>query len=96
MMNNQSGVLSGEGDNTEQHEPLLSESQDDSLTLLDKQSSITTSDDKNGSIININDDLDESATPLLGNDQREVRKKYLNANLLPFNQLNDSLIPILK
>ena len=62
----------GDGDITEQHEPLLSESQDESLTLLNQPDSLTTVDDKNGSIMNVNDDLDESITPLLGADRNEV------------------------
>jgi hypothetical protein len=63
---------SGDGDNTEQHEPLLSESQDESLTLLGRQDSITATDvdEKDDSVMNVNDDdLDESATPLLGGDE---------------------------
>lgn len=78
MMKQQSIIFSfvlfpsGDGDNTEQHEPLLSESQDESLTLLGRQDSITATDvdEKNGSTMNVNDDdLDESVTPLLGDDE---------------------------
>lgn len=67
-------IYAGDGDITEQHEPLLSESQDDSLTLSGQPDSITMADEKNASIINVSDDLDESITPLLGDDngQNEV------------------------
>lgn len=63
-------IHAGDGDITEQHEPLLSESQDDSLTLSGQPDSITMVDEKNTSIINVSDDLDESVTPLLGDDGR--------------------------
>lgn len=60
----------GDGDISEQHEPLLSESQDDSLTLLGHPDPLTMvdGDNKNASLMNVNDDLDESITPLLGDD----------------------------
>lgn len=66
---------SGDGDVTEQHEPLLSESQDDSMTLHGQPDSIMTIGDKTDSVINVNDDLDESITPLLGDDDDENNRK---------------------
>lgn len=72
-------ILAGDGDITEQHEPLLSESQDDSLTLLGPpESSAMTEEDQNGSIINVSDDLDESITPLLGEDDDTNRCEVMN------------------
>lgn len=68
----------GDGDITEQHEPLLSESQDESLTLLDHPDSITIADDKSASIINVNEELDESVTPLLGNDDDSNQNGVMN------------------
>lgn len=69
----------GDGDITEQHEPLLSESQDDSLTLQGHPDSTTMEEnDKNASIMNVNDDLDESITPLLGDDDDNVRNEVMN------------------
>lgn len=59
-------IFSGDGDITEQIEPLLSESQDESLTLLGHHEATTAEEHK--SIINVNDDLDESITPLLGDE----------------------------
>lgn len=55
----------------EQQEPLLNESQDESLTLSEQPDSMTSSadveDDKHiKSVIDVNED--ESITPLLGND----------------------------
>ncbi|CRL06868.1 CLUMA_CG019466, isoform B [Clunio marinus] len=68
----------GDGDIIEQREPLLSESQDDSLTLSGHQdSSSTMEDDKNTIIINANDDLEESITPLLGDDGENSRKEQI-------------------
>jgi hypothetical protein len=71
--------LAGDGDTTEQQEPLLSESQDESLTLLGHPDSSTHSEeDKNGSIVNVNDDLDESITPLLGDEDSNSRNEVMN------------------
>lgn len=65
----------GDGDISEQHEPLLSESQDESLTLLDHPDSTTMPEgDKSASLMNVNDDLDESITPLLGDDEDDRRR----------------------
>lgn len=58
----------GDGDTTEQHEPLLSESQDESLTLLGQSDLAAMDDEKHSSVINVNEDLDESITPLLEDD----------------------------
>lgn len=63
----------GDGDITEQHEPLLSESQDDSLTLAGQPDSIIMAEDKNSS-----EDLDESITPLLGDDIVNGRNEVMN------------------
>ncbi|XP_070494454.1 uncharacterized protein [Chironomus tepperi] len=79
----------GDGDITEQQEPLLSESQDESITL-----SGNPIDDKcvgSSRIININDDyLDESATPLLceneidGIEQQNANaRKYYHISSAP-------------
>lgn len=68
----------GDGDITEQHEPLLSESQDDSLTLSGQPDSITMAEDKNNSIINVSDDMDESITPLLGDDNVNGQNEVMN------------------
>ena len=62
----------GDGDITEQHEPLLSESQEDSLTLAGQPDSIVMAEDKNSS------DLDESITPLLGDDDVNDRNEVMN------------------
>lgn len=69
--------LTGDGDITEQQEPLLSESQDESLTLLVQPESATAVEDKGSSIINVNDGLDESITPLL-NDDDDNRNEVMN------------------
>lgn len=70
----------GDGDNTEQHEPLLSESQDESLTLLGRQDSITATDvDEKTDNVN-DDDLDESVTPLLGGDEDDGHRNEVRAS----------------
>lgn len=75
MLNFAYPSFSGDGDITEQHEPLLSESQDDSMTLHDLMVEVG---DKSNSVININDDLDESITPLLCDDDDHNRKEVIN------------------
>jgi hypothetical protein len=55
----------------------LSESQDDSLTL-GQPDSMTMVDDKNIDGINASEDLDESTTPLLGEDDVNVRNEVMN------------------
>lgn len=79
-------TFSGDGDTTEQHEPLLSESQDESLTLLGQPDATIPADDKLSSVINVNEDLDEAATPLLGDpsDRKEVKNKLFFITPLPF------------
>lgn len=57
---------------------MLSESQDDSSTLAGQPDSITMADDKNNSTINVSEDLDESTTPLLGEDDVNVRNEVMN------------------
>lgn len=85
MSNNQFHVVkfphpsfSGDGDITEQHEPLLSESQDDSMTLHGQLEFTIEIGDKTDSVINVNDDLDESITPLLGDDDDNNRNEVMN------------------
>lgn len=71
--------LAGDGDTTEQNEPLLSESQDESLTLLGQTDGVMTFDDKSASVINVNrEDLDESITPLLGAGDERSRGEVMN------------------
>lgn len=71
--------LAGDGDTTEQNEPLLSESQDESLTLLGQPDCVLAFDDKNSSVINVNqEDLDESITPLLGGVDERSRSEVMN------------------
>ncbi|CAO1373432.1 unnamed protein product [Diamesa serratosioi] len=64
----------GDGDSTEQNEPLLS-SLDDSFTVLGTSESEMK---ENSSIINVNDDLDESITPLLSEYESFHHKSYSN------------------
>lgn len=59
-------ISAGDGDITEQHEPLLSESQDDSLTLSGLPEAITMVEGNTST--NVSDDIDESVTPLLGQE----------------------------
>lgn len=55
----------------------MSESQDDSMTLHGLPDSIV--EDKTDSVINLNDDLDESITPLLGGgDDDNNRNEVMN------------------
>ena len=75
--------MTGDGDNTEQNEPLLS-SLDDSFTVLGTSESEMK---EKSSIINVNDDLDESITPLLS--EYEVIYCFLKAYTFTFILLID-------
>jgi hypothetical protein len=73
----------------EQQEPLLNESQDESLTLSEQPDSMTSSadveDDKHiKSVIDVNED--ESITPLLGND--DDNKSNINEVQYNLNRKN--------
>lgn len=57
----------------------MSESQDESLTLLGQPDSLTAMDEeKSASVINVNDDLDESITPLLGDEDDNNGNEVMN------------------
>lgn len=75
--------MTGDGDSTEQNEPLLS-SLDDSFTVLGTSESEMK---ENTSIINVNDDLDESIKPLLS--EYEVIYCFPKAYTFTFSLLSN-------